>query len=81
MEITISFAVLTAIVIGLVEVIKKLGVNSKFSPIVAIIVSIFLCWITGVKMPEMLIGGLVMGLSAVGLFSGTKNTIEGIKGK
>lgn len=79
MEVSISYGVLTAIVIGLVEVVKKLGVNPKFSPIISIILSFLLCWVTGVKMPDLLIGGLVMGLSAVGLYSGTKNTIEGIK--
>ena len=76
MEITITFALLTALVVGLVEAIKRLGLNERFCPLVSIIIGILLCWVSGLTMPEVLIGGLMMGLGAVGLFSGVKNTIE-----
>lgn len=70
--------VLIPLIIGLVELFKGLGLNKKFLPVV----SLFLGITAGVfyLYPEDLKGGILvgimLGLSASGLYSGTKHTIE-----
>jgi hypothetical protein len=72
------------IIIGLIEVLKRVaGLNEKFAPVIAIILglaaSFGLSYYGETKVFEAIILGLAVGLSAVGLFSGTKNTVEGIR--
>jgi len=81
MEITITQALLLAIIVGLSQVVKKIGLNDKFIPLFTILAGWILCFAIKMPFPELLLGGLILGLGAVGLFSGTKNTIQGIKGK
>lgn len=79
MEITISFVLLSGLVVGLTEVSKRLGIPEKFMPLVAIVFGFILCAIVGLNFMEVIIGGLMIGLGAVGLFSGTKNIVEGLR--
>lgn len=71
-----------AIIIGLAEIAKKLGLKSKFIPVFDVIIGI-LCGVIvyGIKMDcgivEGVIVGIALGLSACGLFSGIKNTLGG----
>jgi len=81
MDIEITLAVITAIIVGLVQVIKGLGINQKWSPIIALALGIIGVGIMGYGWSHTLFMGIIAGLSSVGLFSGTKNTIEGVKGK
>lgn len=70
--------VLVPFILGLVELFKKMGVSKRFLPLIALLIGIAIGvvyiadfdWKQGV-----LIGGM-LGLSASGLYSGTKNTIE-----
>jgi hypothetical protein len=70
------------IVLGLVEVIKRaLGLNSRFVPIVALLMSFALLGIysigSGVPFDWGLIEtGFIVGLGSVGLYSGVKNTVQ-----
>lgn len=75
--------VLVPILIGILEVIKKAELfNSKFIPIVSLILGVILGIIfTGFSLKDGIIAGLFIGLSAVGLYSSTTNVIEGIKNK
>lgn len=75
--------VLVPILIGILEVIKKAELfNSKFIPIVSLILGVILGIIfTGFNLKDGIIAGLFIGLSSVGLYSGTTNVIEGIKNK
>ena len=80
--IAINYGVLVAVVIGLVEVAKRIGVPEKFAPLVSLILGLGLSFLGFVANPDLastIIGGIIIGLSAVGLYSGTKNVIEGIK--
>ncbi len=69
------------LLIGILEVFKKVGLKEKYIPIFSLSLGIFI----GIglfgngDMKAGLIQGIFIGLSAVGLYSGTKNTIEGIK--
>jgi hypothetical protein len=74
-EITVS--VITAVVIGLTEAIKRMGVDTKWIPLISIIISELLVVIlagfsfTG----NIIITGLIIGLTANGLFSSIKTTL------
>ncbi len=69
------------LLIGVLEILKRLGISKKIVPVISVVLGVGLGivlfadgdTITGV------IKGIFIGLSAVGLYSGTKNTIEGTK--
>lgn len=68
-----------ALIIGISEILKKLGFNAKFIPIV----NLFLGLGAGIalNMNDLKMGvfvGLAVGLSASGLYSGTKNISQSI---
>ena len=75
--------VLVPILIGVLEVIKRTELfNKKFIPVVSLILGVILGIVfTGFNLKDGIIAGLFIGLSAVGLYSGTTNVIEGIKNK
>ena len=69
-----------ALIMGLAEIIKRLGVKSKWIPLVDLGLGI----LSGIVVYGMKYGitngiilGIALGLSACGLFSGIKNTLEG----
>jgi len=69
------------LLIGILQMLKKAGVNEKYIPVISVIAGIG----TGIALfsegdlKSGIVQGIYIGLSAVGLYSGTKNTIEGIK--
>lgn len=75
--------VLVPILIGVLNVVKKAELfNSKFIPVLSLVLGILLGIVfTGFNVKDGTIAGLFIGLSAVGLYSGTTNVIEGIKNK
>jgi len=85
MEIVITTPLIIAIIIGLVEVFKKVGLNKKFAPILSVILglvtSFLVIYFADTPVLNAIIGGIIIGLSATGLYSGVKNTTEGLKGK
>jgi hypothetical protein len=67
---------LVPIVIGLVAVIKKVGLNTRYLPVVALILGMLgVVGLEGISATA-LIGGIVVGLSASGLYSGTKAVVK-----
>ena len=71
-----------ALIIGIAEIIKRMGMATKFIPLV----DLGLGLISGIGVYTMSMGysltsgvliGIALGLSACGLFSGIKNTIGG----
>ena len=72
--------ILIALIIGLTEVAKKIGLDNRWCPLVALALGIGLNFglkFIGGQGSELLIGGIVAGLTAVGLYSGVKNTVTG----
>jgi len=69
------------LIIGVVELLKSLGVPNKFSALAAVLmgllIGVFFLYPTNI--PEGIITGLSLGLAASGLYSATKNTVEGVK--
>lgn len=68
---------LVPVVIGLVEVVKLVKVPDRYLPIAAIILGILGNLVITGTTGFSIIGGIVIGLLAVGLFSGTRSTITG----
>ena len=73
-----------ALIIGLAELIKKAGMDSKYIPIVDVVLGL----ISGIGVYGFALGygtvngimlGLALGLSACGLFSGAKNLFHNDK--
>lgn len=70
---------LVALIMGLSEIIKGLGLKSKFIPVANIAMGIGFGFLTTPDIKQAIVMGLFMGLSASGLYSGTKNVSEGIR--
>ena len=75
-----------ALIIGLAQMVKGLGLNSKWIPLFDVVLGIISGLVVygyeyhlGLIRGFML--GLAIGLSACGLFSGIKNVIEKAKGE
>lgn len=71
-------AVVVAGVVGLVEVLKIAGLPSRFAPVAAIILGIggFVLMPGGMGVREIVFYGILSGLSASGLYSGVKKTVD-----
>jgi len=75
---------LVPVIVGLSELLKKSGVPKKFTPVTSVLLGLVfgITYLAPGDIKQGILFGLVLGLSAVGLFSSTKNTVfEGIKRK
>ncbi|MGE5417079.1 MAG: hypothetical protein ACM3UZ_10000 [Acidobacteriota bacterium] len=71
--------VIIPVINGLAEVMKRAGLPNKFVPLLAVVMGLA----AGIFLRDMgepiapaIIEGLVMGLSAVGMYSGTRNVLN-----
>lgn len=70
-----------ALIIGLAEIVKKLGVNAKLIPVIDLVLGMVsgVC-VYGLTQNYGIVNGLIigiaLGLAACGLFSGIKNVGE-----
>lgn len=77
-ELTYAGIAIIPLLIGLLEVFKKIGLSEKYVPIFSVVLGIG----TGIALfadgdlATGIVQGIYIGLSAVGLYSGTKNTLE-----
>ncbi len=66
------------LLIGILEVLKKVGLKEKYVPAVSVLLGI----VIGIGLfgngdiRAGVVQGIFIGLSAVGLYSGTKNSLE-----
>jgi hypothetical protein len=67
-----QFVILVPVVIGLVQALKKAGLNTRYAPLVAMIFGVLGTWVLNDFAIIDTIQGLVVGLTASGLWSGTK---------
>lgn len=75
MDIT-DLGFITAIVIGLTEVVKKAGLNSRYAPLVALLLGVGVSFLFAAVSKESVVTGIVAALSAMGLYSGTSATLR-----
>lgn len=77
MAFEITDVLLIAIIMGLVEVAKRAGMPERVAPIVSVVLGVvggvFVAFPGDIRTG--VVFGLMVGLSAVGLFSGAKNTL------
>lgn len=71
---------LVAVMVGLGQLLKYYGFNSKYVPLANIIMGI----VAGIVMfpgdlLKAIITGIAIGLSATGLYSGSKNVTQGMR--
>jgi L-lactate permease len=83
MNFTVYNIALIPVIVALVGLAKRLGLNQKFAPVVAIVLGIIagFVYLAPDDPAKAVLLGLVAGLSSVGLYSGVKNTKEGIQGE
>ena len=76
-QLTVYGVALVPVIIGLAELLKRFGVPSRLIPLVALALGLFFSffYLAPGEPKKALFFGAVLGLSAVGLFSGTKNTV------
>jgi len=69
------------LIIGVTELAKKLGLPNKFAALLSAVLGVVigLVYVAPENPLEGVLVGLSMGLAASGLYSGTKNTVEGVK--
>lgn len=74
---------LVPLITGLVELAKRFGLSTKYSPILALSLGVFfgIFYTNPNDIKGGIIIGLMLGLSASGLYSGTKNTTQKIQEK
>lgn len=65
-----------ALILALVEIVKKIGLPTRFAPVVALIIGVTLGIIAYGFTAQGVILGLAAGASAVGVYSGTKNVVK-----
>ena len=69
-------SLVVAVIIGIVQAFKMAGVNSRYAPIISLVLGILFFGVTKGITPESLFDGIIAGLSASGLFSGLKTQIK-----
>ena len=78
MDITIQFVVLIPVVLGLVQVGKIAGLNTRWSPLLSVVLGIIGAFVIQWSLSNAgiaIIQGIIAGLSAAGLWSGTRATL------
>jgi len=75
----ISEAIIIPVIVALVELFKGLGLPKKFAALISVIFGaiIGIFYIENNDIKTRIFLGIVYGLSASGLYSTTKNSIEG----
>lgn len=76
MDIILSPLMLASIpvVLGVVSAIKVAGLPDKWAPVASLVFGLVVAFVAGGTLLVEVLGGLVVGLSASGLYSGTKAT-------
>jgi hypothetical protein len=69
---------LIPIVLGLVAVFRGVGLDAKYAPLASIAFASLLLFVTGLSWQECVIQGIVVGLAASGLYSGSKTTMRAL---
>ncbi len=69
---------LVPVIMGMVQLLKKSGMPKKYSPLASITLGILsgLFYMAPDDPRKAIFLGIVVGLTSVGLYSGTKNTME-----
>ena len=74
----IETTIIVAVIIGIVEAIKRTGyLDTRWSALVAVLLGVALAWFSNEgDLTDALFLGVVSGLMAAGLYSGTKAVVR-----
>ncbi len=77
MELNVYGVALVPVIVGLSELLKKSGLPQKYTPVASLILGLIfgLIYVAPGEPKKGVLIGIVLGLSAVGLFSGAKNSV------
>ena len=69
------------LIVGMVALATGLGLPKKFAPVVAVAlgVAVGIFYVAPGDVLQGVLAGTALGLSSVGLYSGAKNTAQGLK--
>lgn len=69
------------LIVGVVELCKQVGLPNKFAAVLSCVLGVVigLVYVAPDNPLKGVLVGLSMGLAASGLYSGVKNTVQGIK--
>jgi len=68
---------IVGLIIGISEVFKKAGINNRYVPLFSLLLGIISgAFLLGEDIKSGIVLGIFCGLSASGLYSGAKNTLE-----
>lgn len=73
---TIAGIAIIPLIVGIVAAIKKAGLNSKYAPLVAMLLGVVVVSLELGLTSDAIVTGIVIGLSASGLWSGGKTLIK-----
>lgn len=72
----LDVTVVVALILGIVEMSKRLGLPSKWSPVLSLVLGVAYSFTLGEgAAAELIVEGIVLGLTASGLYSGTKTVV------
>jgi len=75
----VNIAIIVPLVIALVETAKRMGFSSTYAPLLSIILAIGLYALRTLSIGvDLILPGIVAGLTASGLYSGTVSTIKAV---
>lgn len=77
MDVSNQFLLLVPLVLGVVQAIKTgAGLDSRWAPIMSIVLGVIGAMVMGGVNPTAALQGVIAGLSASGLWSGSKATLS-----
>jgi len=78
-DFTVYGIAIIPLIVGLIQLAKKFGFPSRLAPLLSLVLGFTAAfiYIAPGNPKEAILVGLVIGLSAVGLYSGGKSTIRG----
>lgn len=78
---TIYDVAIIPFIVGVVELLKEIGLPSKFAAIVSAVIGIIIgiVYLSPDDIKRGVLVGLALGLAASGLYSGTKSTVDGLR--
>ena len=71
-----QLALLVGLTVGLVEVAKRVGLPAQYAPVVSIACGLGLAALVLPLGSALALSGIVVGLTASGLYSGTRATLQ-----
>lgn len=57
------------VVVGLVEIVKRVGISERFLPLTSLVFGIALAFVVGMSWQVAIVQGIISGLFASGLYS------------